>query len=138
MKFPPLFSSAALLGAVSFSLAGAPHSFGQTVAKVKPLSRPVTTVLPITSDTGSTTTSAATDPVGFTTSSLPANSDSLISIPFTRPAAFSGAISSIASNTITVASSPGWTTNQYVYAQSVQSNTYYAIIGPMLTAYRAR
>ena len=134
MKFPTLFSSAVLMGAVSISLAGAPGSFGQAAAKPRVTTiRPVTSVLPITSDTGSTTTSAATDPVGFTTASLPANSDSLISIPFTRPAVFSGAIGSVAGNTITVASSPNWTSNQYVYAQGTQANTYYAIIGPLLT-----
>ncbi|MBE7158659.1 MAG: TIGR02597 family protein, partial [Rhodospirillales bacterium] len=77
-------------------------------------------------------TTAATDPVGFTSLSLPVNSDSLISIPFTRPAVFSGAIGSVSGNNITVASSPGWMANQYVYAQGVQSNTYYAIIGPLL------
>ena len=135
MKFPSLFSSAALLGAVSMSLAGAPCSFGQAGTKLRTMTtRPVTTaVLPTMNDTGTTSTSAATDPVGFTSLSLPANSDSLISIPFIRPAVFSGAIGSIASNTITVASSPAWTANQYVYAQGTQSNTYYAIIGPMLT-----
>ena len=135
MKVSTLFSSAVLLGAVSLSLAVAPRSFAQTVPKLRTTTaRPVTTaVLPITSDTGTSSTSAATDPVGFTSLSLPANSDSLISIPFTRPAAFSGAISSISGSTITVASSPGWTANQYVYVQGTQSNTYYAIIGPMLT-----
>ena len=133
MKFPTLFSSAVLLGAVSISLAGAPRSFGQKASTLKTSKLPVTAVLPITSDTTTSSTSAATDPVGFTSLSLLANSDSLISIPFTRPAAFSGAIGSVAGSTITVASSPNWTAGQYVYAQGTQSNTYYAIIGPMLT-----
>ena len=133
MRLPTLFSSAVLLGAASISLAGAPRSFGQKASNAKISKLPVTAVLPITSDTTTSSTSAATDPVGFTSLSLPANSDSRISIPFTRPAAFSGAIGSVAGNTITVASSPNWTTNQYVYAQGAQSNTYYAIIGPMLT-----
>ena len=43
-----------------------------------------------------------------------------------------GAIGSISSNVITVASSPGWTAEQYQYAAGSQSNTYYAIIGPNL------
>ena len=133
MKLPNLFSSAVLLGAASMSLAAAPSSFGQTKAKTA-TNRPVTTaVLPITNDTSTSSTSAATDPVGFTTASLPANSDSLISIPFTRPAAFSGAISSISGGTITVSTSANFTASQYVYAQGTQSNTYYAIIGPLLT-----
>lgn len=79
-------------------------------------------------------TTVATDPVGYTALSLQANSDTLVSIPFTRPVAFTGAIGSISSNTLTVASSPAWTTNQYVYAAGTQSNTYYAIIGPLLTS----
>ena len=132
MKPPTLFSSAVLLGAVSMSLAAAAPAFAQGITRAKPGVRPTATVNPITSDTSTSSTSAATDPVGFTSLSLPANSDSLISIPFTRPAVFSGAIGSVSSNTITVASSPGWTANQYVYGQGTQSNTYYAIIGPLL------
>jgi uncharacterized protein (TIGR02597 family) len=76
---------------------------------------------------------ATTDPVGFVTIPLLANSDSLISIPFTQPAVFTGAIGSISGNTITVAGSPGWTASQYVYAAGTQSSTYYAIIGPDAT-----
>ncbi len=135
MKLPPLFSSAVLFGAVSISLAAVPGLSGQTASKAKApitVTRPVGSVLPITSDTPNSTTSAATDPVGFTTSSLPANSDSLISIPLTRPAVFSGAISSISTNTITVSSAANFTASQFVYAQGTQSNTYYAIIGPLL------
>ena len=75
-------------------------------------------------------TSATTSPVGFTQLPCLANSDTLISIPFTQPAAFEGAIGSISGNTITVASTPNWTTNQFVYSSGVQSNTYYAIVGP--------
>ncbi len=132
MKFPSFFSSAALLGAVSVSLAGASRSPGQTAPKPRASTRPVTATLPITSDTGNSSTSAATDPVGFTSLSLPANSDSRISIPLTRPAAFSGAISAVSGNTLTVASSAAFTANQFAYAQGTQSNTYYAIIGPLI------
>ena len=81
---------------------------------------------------GFSQTTATTDPVGYTALSLPASSDSLISIPFTRPAAFAGSIGSISSNVITTASSPGWTASQYKYVAGTQSNTYYAIIGPNL------
>ena len=87
-------------------------------------------LLPATPGFGQTT--ATTDPVGYTALSLPASSDSLISIPFTRPAAFVGAIGSISSNVITTASSPGWTASQYKYVSGTQSSTYYAIIGPLL------
>ncbi len=77
-------------------------------------------------------TTATTDPVGYTALTLPASSDSLISIPFTRPAVFVGAIGSISSNVITTASSPAWTASQYKYASGTQSNTYYAIVGPKM------
>jgi uncharacterized protein (TIGR02597 family) len=75
-------------------------------------------------------TTAATAPVGFVSTPVLANSDTLMTIPFARPAVFAGGIGSISGNTITVASSPAWTANQFVYAQGVQSNTYYAIVGP--------
>jgi uncharacterized protein (TIGR02597 family) len=70
-----------------------------------------------------------TDPVGFTTASLLSNSDTLVSIPFTQPPEFTGAIQSAASNVITVSGSPGWTTNQFVYAAVTQPKHYYALIG---------
>jgi uncharacterized protein (TIGR02597 family) len=73
--------------------------------------------------------SATTNPVGFTQLPCLASSDSLISIPFTQPVAFQGAIGSVSGNTITVASAPNWTSNQFVYVSGTQSNTYYAIIG---------
>ena len=76
--------------------------------------------------------SMTTDPVGFTSISLPANSDTLINPPFTRPVAYVGAITSAADSTITVSGSP-WSANQFVYMQSVQRNHYYALIGPAST-----
>ena len=79
-------------------------------------------------------TSVSTDPVGYTQLSCLANSDTRLSIPFTRPAEFTGLISSItqANNTatITVASTPGWTANQFQYVATTQPKTYYAIVGP--------
>lgn len=71
-------------------------------------------------------------PVGFTTTSLPANSDTLINPPFTRPAEYLGALTSAAGSTITVSGSP-WTANQFVYVQMVQPKHYYALIGPAST-----
>lgn len=74
-----------------------------------------------------------TDPVGFTTSNLLANSDTYLSFPFTRPFAFVGAISNVSGsppNTISVAGAPGWASNQFVYAQTGQPNHYYVLIGP--------
>lgn len=78
----------------------------------------------------------ATDPVGFlkpfVTASNPnllANSDTPVSIPFTRPPEFVGAISSVSSNTITVSGTP-WTASQFVYNATSQHNHYYVLIGP--------
>lgn len=60
---------------------------------------------------------------------LQANSDTLVSIPFVRPAAFTGTIQSVSNNVITVNGSPNWAANQFVYAAGSQTNTYYALIG---------
>ena len=76
---------------------------------------------------------ATTNPVGYVTIPLLANSDTLISIPFTQPAAFTGAVSGISGSTITVASLPGGASNVYTYTANVQSNTYYVSVGPNLT-----
>ncbi|CAN5291328.1 hypothetical protein BH20VER2_BH20VER2_15390 [soil metagenome] len=77
--------------------------------------------------------SVATDPVGFTTTSLLGNSDSYISVPFVRPAAFVGGIQSSGGTNITVSGNP-WTANQFVYAPGSQPNYYYALIGPASSA----
>jgi uncharacterized protein (TIGR02597 family) len=82
----------------------------------------------------------ATDPVGFlqpfaTPAPSPqppnmlANSDTQVSVPFTRPPEFVGATSAAASNTLTVSGSP-WTANQFVYVAGTQPKTYFVLIGP--------
>ena len=76
---------------------------------------------------------ATTDPVGFTTTTLLGNSDSFIALPFIRPAAFVGGISSAAGTTVTVSGTP-WTANQFVYVAGTQPNHYYALIGPAAVA----
>jgi uncharacterized protein (TIGR02597 family) len=76
--------------------------------------------------------SVATDPVGFTTTSLLGSSDTFVSSPFARPIAFTGAVQSISgtpNNTITVVGTPGWTNNTFVYAAGTQRNHYYILIG---------
>lgn len=73
-------------------------------------------------------TTVATDPVGFTTVQCLANSDTFVSVPFTRPPEFVGAIQSVSGNSLTVAGSP-WTANQFVYAAGNQPKTYFALIG---------
>ena len=69
-----------------------------------------------------------TDPAGFYLFALPSNSDTIVSIPFTRPADFVGQIASVTGNVISVTGSVHWSSNQYVYAAGIQSNTYYAFI----------
>ncbi len=87
-------------------------------------------------------TTVATDPVGFASIALQANSDTLVSLPFTRPVEYTGPISSVSTTTtggattttITLASSTSFTQNQFAYVASSQPKTYYAIIGPLLTS----
>jgi uncharacterized protein (TIGR02597 family) len=54
------------------------------------------------------------------------NSDTYVSLPFTRAGATNTTVSSLSGNVITVSDAPGWTPNQFVYASGTQSNTYYA------------
>ncbi len=68
-------------------------------------------------------------PVGFSITSLLANSDTLISIPLLRPAEFSGTVASVAGSTITVSGTPGWVDNQFVYLAGSQPKTYFVSIG---------
>jgi uncharacterized protein (TIGR02597 family) len=68
---------------------------------------------------------AASDPAGVMPVTVLGNSDSYMSIPFTRPIAESHAVAAIAGNMVTL-SNANWATGQYVYAAGVQSNVYYA------------
>ena len=111
-------------------------------------------LLPAAQSIGQTTTTATTDPVGYsmvgaynsggTYTGITANSDSVISLPFTLPPAYVGSIGSVSQGTsvITVASTPNWSTNQYGkyglagapalptgYTNPAPSR-YYALIGP--------
>ncbi|MGH8045627.1 MAG: TIGR02597 family protein [Chthoniobacterales bacterium] len=73
---------------------------------------------------------ASTEAVGFSRIAAPGNSDTIVSLPFKRTAAFVGKISSVADNVITVQGSPAWATapQQFAYATGTQPNTYYAFI----------
>lgn len=77
--------------------------------------------------------SVTTDPVGFTTKACLANSDTILSPPFTRIPQFVGAIQSVSGSVITVSGTP-FTASQFVYAAGTQPNTYYALIGPHASA----
>ncbi len=72
--------------------------------------------------------SVATEPVGFTTTPAGSNSDSYLSVPFTRPPEFIGPVANASGNTIAVSGSL-WTPNQFVYAPGSQRNHYFALIG---------
>jgi len=74
------------------------------------------------------TLTVVTDPAGFYSIALSSNSDTVVSLPFCRPAVFVGQIVSVASNVIAVTGNPNWTANQFVYAAGTQSNTYYAFL----------
>ena len=82
------------------------------------------------------TATAVTDPVGYLSTPLPANSDTYVSIPFTRPAEFTGAIASVSASTITLAGTPGFTSGAFAPLATAEPSpstghkTYYAIIGP--------
>jgi uncharacterized protein (TIGR02597 family) len=73
--------------------------------------------------------------VGFTSATCLANSDTVVSVPFSRPPDFIGGIASVASNTLTISGTTNWQDNQFVYgttlnAGGTQHKTYYALIGP--------
>ena len=102
------------------------------------------TLAPHVARAQTTATTAVTDPVGYLTTALPANSDTYVSIPFTRPAEFTGAIASVATTgtapntvgTITLAGTPGFTAGAFAPLATAEPSpstghkTYYAIIGP--------
>ncbi len=73
----------------------------------------------------SSTFAAETDPVGYVSVAVPANSDVALGAPLGRPTEFQGVIQSISGSTITVSGTPGWTANQFVYASGTQSKTYF-------------
>jgi uncharacterized protein (TIGR02597 family) len=71
---------------------------------------------------------AVTDPVGFVSVTVPAQSDAVLAVPLYRTAAFRGIIQSISGNTITVSGTPNWTTNQYVQNIGTQNDTFAVVI----------
>ena len=66
----------------------------------------------------------STDPVGFVSVSVPANSDAVLAVPLNRAAEFKGVIQSISGNVITVAGTPAWIANQFVQSLPSQVKTY--------------
>ena len=69
-------------------------------------------------------TTVSTDPVGFVSKTIPANSDGTFAPSVQQPASFVGTIATINDpNNIKVSGSPGWTANSFV-----TSGTYYCLI----------
>jgi uncharacterized protein (TIGR02597 family) len=71
------------------------------------------------------TGNSTSGPAGFLKIQLLGNSDSFVSVPFTRAGATNVTVASVSGNMITVNESPNWTPNQFVYTAGTQSNTYY-------------
>ena len=65
-------------------------------------------------------------PAGFLKIQLLGNSDSFVSVPFTRAGATSVTVASVFGNVVSVNETSNWPANQFVYASGTQSNTYYA------------
>lgn len=68
-----------------------------------------------------------TDPVGFVSVTVPAQSDAVLAVPLYRTPFFRSRIQSISGSTITVTASPAWTNNQFVQGGS-QTDTYAVLI----------
>lgn len=70
-----------------------------------------------------------TDPVGFVSVSVPANSDAVLAVPMNRTSEFKGLTSALSGTTgtvtVTVAGSPGWTAGQF--APLATANKTYAL-----------
>jgi uncharacterized protein (TIGR02597 family) len=67
---------------------------------------------------------ATTDPVGFVSVPVQANSDAILAVPLNRASEFKGVINSIVGNEITVSGTPNWNVNQFVQNGGVQPKTY--------------
>jgi len=68
---------------------------------------------------------SASDPAGFYKLTFLGNSDTIVSLPFSRPPAASGMVDSVADNKVLARGTLNWISNQFVYASGLQSNTYY-------------
>lgn len=64
-------------------------------------------------------------PTGFCRIPILGSSDTLVSIPFSRPESMIGFVESAQDPTVTIKGSPNWIVNQWVYAAGSQTNTYY-------------
>ena len=69
----------------------------------------------------------STNPVGFYKVECPANSDTHISIPVTRPPVFEGKVASVSGSSLIFEGESALGTEELAYEQGVQPNHYYAI-----------
>jgi uncharacterized protein (TIGR02597 family) len=68
----------------------------------------------------------ASESAGYSQVTLLGNSDTLLSVPYTRPGVLLESVGSVSANVITVSGTPAWTPNQFVYSSPTQTNTYFA------------
>ncbi|MDB6059351.1 MAG: hypothetical protein JWO95_3195 [Verrucomicrobiales bacterium] len=62
---------------------------------------------------------------GYNQLALLGNSDTFVSVPYTRAGILTETVSSVAANVVTANGSPNWIPNQFVYSAGVQSNSYF-------------
>jgi uncharacterized protein (TIGR02597 family) len=62
---------------------------------------------------------------GYANLTMLGNSDTVVSLPFSRLATASETVASVAGSVVTVQTTSNWTVNQFVYASGTQSNTYF-------------
>jgi uncharacterized protein (TIGR02597 family) len=72
--------------------------------------------------------SVSSAPFGKYKIDLAGNSDTWVSLPFARPPAFLGLVSSVSEDTIVAGGDPRWTPGQWVYAAGTQTNSYCLLI----------
>ncbi len=65
---------------------------------------------------------------GFCRLALLGNSDTFVSVPFTRPPEDFGAVLAVGANTVQLRASPGWVPNQWLYGPPAQTNTFYMLV----------
>lgn len=65
---------------------------------------------------------------GYNQLTVLGNSDTFVSIPYTRAGVSLQIVSSISGNDLTVSGTPNWTPNQFAYSSPTQTNTYFARI----------
>ena len=68
----------------------------------------------------------SSESAGYNQLTLLGNSDTFVSLPYTRAGVFVQIVSSISSNVVTVSGTPNWAPNQFVYSTQTQTNTGFA------------